>query len=970
MWYPVLNAKQKQQTMIDTFGGYNHTARPAEAEFYDMQNMSGDDFPLLSTRGKRGILPVTDEYVGHMAKDGRLLCLRESGEETLRLTVKDAVEAAELEPRPEGTSIPEPNLQTTVLCSADISDYSGEWYTFHEGRDRNKGEGPYFSWCLVGSADEDETGEWSINFQRKDAKLYGSSIIEFPNSFYKNQVFDNLEDESVSNGWLFASVTLDANSAAWLLSKPIHGQLKIGIQAKYIFTHSNATKVTVDGYYFAACEVLSSTAGANTTIQIKISIADIYNRLIGEHPNAATITGVERIPYLDGYNILSHYSSQIIYPVAYAENEYTWDEAAYRSQIAEADAADKAALEEWEANRVSAIMLNETLTEDVAAAIQKKNIQIGDTPVYVERAVCGKKGEALLYIEKPHDAITAGSEIDTGFRYLSLCSVDPATGVETSAPIGVNACEGTRTMLSMGARVVVFPDKLWVNTIERDEAGRYTDYGTLELTSTLRGQAASSGNEVRSQGVLIALCDSQYNYIGTPTIGKTAPSSPSTGAYWLDNSKTDMQLKVYSQATKMWTAVETYLKIYSVDLSAGFEAGDAVRIMDGAKAWTHPSVDFQDDKDSHIVFAAGEETPHADLTGIYGKMERGYIVVRGILKNGGALEPAQEDKVVMTVRRTVPELDYVVESNNRLWGCHYGKNADGETVNEIYACKQGDPKNWFSYEGTAMDSYAASLGTDGPFTGAAVFAGNPIFFKENYMHRVYGSYPANYQIFTQAVHGVQQGCAHSLAVVNERLFYKAQEGIYVYDGSLPYLMSESLGQQAYTRAIGADGSGKYYVSLEGADGTRDLMVYDLQKRMWYREDKLPVRYMIQLGNTLIAVTRDRRMLDLLGRNGEAEPDFEWYAESGNIGYAIAAKKFVGQMLFRMDLSPGAYVRVQIAYDNDRAYTDLYTSSEAGVGTICVPVRPHRCDHFRVRICGKGAAKLISVTKTIKGGSEK
>ena len=35
MWYPVLNAKQKQQTMIDTFGGYNHTARPAEAEARD-----------------------------------------------------------------------------------------------------------------------------------------------------------------------------------------------------------------------------------------------------------------------------------------------------------------------------------------------------------------------------------------------------------------------------------------------------------------------------------------------------------------------------------------------------------------------------------------------------------------------------------------------------------------------------------------------------------------------------------------------------------------------------------------------------------------------------------------------------------------------------------------------------------------------------------------------------------------------
>ena len=108
--------------------------------------------------------------------------------------------------------------------------------------------------------------------------------------------------------------------------------------------------------------------------------------------------------------------------------------------------------------------------------------------------------------------------------------------------------------------------------------------------------------------------------------------------------------------------------------------------------------------------------------------------------------------------------------------------------------------------------------------------------------------------------------------------------------------------------------------------------------------------------------------DLSGTYGEAESAFEWYAESGNIGYAVANKKTVGRMLLRLDVSPGAYARVQIAYDRDKAYTDIYTTGESGIGSVLVPVKPHRCDHFRLRICGKGQVKLISVCKTIYGGS--
>ena len=49
-----------------------------------------------------------------------------------------------------------------------------------------------------------------------------------------------------------------------------------------------------------------------------------------------------------------------------------------------------------------------------------------------------------------------------------------------------------------------------------------------------------------------------------------------------------------------------------------------------------------------------------------------------------------------SIHRLVPDLDFVVENGNRLWGCRY----DGQ-VNEIYASCLGDFTNWWRFDGVA-----------------------------------------------------------------------------------------------------------------------------------------------------------------------------------------------------------------------------------------------------------------------------
>ena len=128
------------------------------------------------------------------------------------------------------------------------------------------------------------------------------------------------------------------------------------------------------------------------------------------------------------------------------------------------------------------------------------------------------------------------------------------------------------------------------------------------------------------------------------------------------------------------------------------------------------------------------------------------------------------------LERKVPDLTCICECDNRIWG------AEGKT---IYASALGDPTNFYVYDGVSTDSYAVAVGTEGEFTGCIAYSSTVLFWKENCLHKVLGSYPAQYEIYTYTVPGIQKGSEKSLAVINETLFYKGRNGVYAYSGGTP-----------------------------------------------------------------------------------------------------------------------------------------------------------------------------------------
>jgi hypothetical protein len=512
----------------------------------------------------------------------------------------------------------------------------------------------------------------------------------------------------------------------------------------------------------------------------------------------------------------------------------------------------------------------------------------------------------------------------------SLCYIDGADFFidEYKVELGLStkAEDCPKTLVSMGAYVVIMPDKKYVNTAD------LTDFGNIEAIVTTNTTTT------------FEMCRVDGSAFEGATVSNSAPIDPEHLSYWVDTSSTPHTLKQWSETSDMWVAIATtYVKISAAGIGKPFEIGDGVTIS-GIEI-----EQLSDLNNTMIVWDKGDD----------------YIVVTGILD----LYSTQGADKPITITRQMPTMDFIIESENRLWGCRYGVALNGEVVNEIYASKLGDFKNWNCFMGIATDSYAATVGTYGKFTGAIAHMGYPIFFKENFMHKVYGNYPANYQINTTTCRGVQEGSHKSLAIVNEVLYYKSRTAICAYDGSLPQEISYALGDVSYSDAVACNHGNKYYISMR--DETEwHLFVYDTAKRMWHKEDNTRVEAFCSCRGELYYIDHaDRKVKTMFGSGDKDSSKVEWMAETGVIGTAEPDKKYISKLNIRMSLEVGAKVYVYIQYDSLGEWEHLFMMEGTSLRSFTVPIRPRRCDHLRLRIEGIGDAKIYSISKTIEQGSD-
>jgi len=548
--------------------------------------------------------------------------------------------------------------------------------------------------------------------------------------------------------------------------------------------------------------------------------------------------------------------------------------------------------------------------------------------------------DALCYVDGTKLVI---NEYPVEMGLVTECDTCPKKSYCTAYEEGKPACQ--KQLISMGAYVIVWPDKKYINTAD------LSDFGNIEAF-----YPGVDGQTVQADYEMCKMDGTVY----TGAYKSASAPNPEEHKLWIDISTTPHTLKQYSETSAVWTQIATtYIKISAPNISQNFKQYDAVKITgfpaESKQLAELDGVTFPLWEAYHDPGVSEGENQRAEGT-------NDYIVIVGILDEAVTYNSA------LRLERTMPIMDFVVESDNRLFGCRYGPAANGEVVNEIYASKLGDFRNWGCFMQISTDSWVGGVGTDGQFTGAITHMGYPLFFKENCVHKVYGKYPANFQIQTTACRGVQKDCERSLAIVNETLFYKSRSGVCAYDGSLPAEVSYALGNEAYSNAVGGAHGNKYYISMLDVDNAYNLFVFDTAKGMWHKEDDFQAESFCSCDGEMYAVSGGK-IVTMLGTGTPEEDPVEWMAQTGEIGISSPDMKYISKLNVRMQADVGSEVRFYVQYDFSNSWEHLFTLRGTSLRSFSVPIRPKRCDHLKLRIEGVGEAKIYSIVKTIEQGSD-
>ena len=495
-----------------------------------------------------------------------------------------------------------------------------------------------------------------------------------------------------------------------------------------------------------------------------------------------------------------------------------------------------------------------------------------------------------------------------------LCWVDGGRFYYDGTAYGGQLRSGEKQLVGMGAYVLIFPDVMRFNT------------STKEMDSLSASYSAEGA-------VTMRLCKLDGSDYGNVVSSDEQPESAQKGDYWLDKGNEHPVLRMYTG--DQWISIPTtYVRIEAEGIGHGFAAGDAVEIS-GAAA--------ESLNGSHLIEAVTD----------------GSITVIGII-DGEASQTGG-----LKVERSVPEMDFVCELNNRIWGCSSEKH-------EIYACKLGDATNWRAYSGLASDSYAATVGSAGDFTGCVSFGGQALFFKEDMLHKVMGTKPGNFQITDVPLRGVQKGSEKSLCIVNENLMYKSAESVVVYDGGTPMDVSDALGTGMYYDAAAGVQGDRYYISMRDEAGAWHMFVFDEAKGIWFREDGTQARWFAQLRGQLYYIDSGNRMMAVRGLyepGATIEGAFDWYAETGDMLVNLPDNKYVSRIQLRAGVEKGAKLKLEMQYDSSGEWVTVFERGYSRKASFTVPIIPARCDHFRMRISGHGRSCIYAVGRELEKGSE-
>lgn len=543
--------------------------------------------------------------------------------------------------------------------------------------------------------------------------------------------------------------------------------------------------------------------------------------------------------------------------------------------------------------------------------------------------------------------------VDNGELYVDSELKSFAEGVTLSE-------NGRKTIAKLNSQIIIYPDKVWYNISDNTSGTIEQRYEHTALTSV------DSSTKIRNMAFFTyAKEDGSTRRVYAN--GKTGWAGDATmGTISTDNTF-PLKIQTSGHGDPYYYVVykpdHEFIQLDVPNTSGDFKfkKGDLVKIS--LRSADSHLEDLLVNKDGNSVYAWVQIVSvryYEDDSGS-SPVNRARISFRGILPESYIVT-----NNVITVERIAPDMAFLIESNNRLWGC----SQDGH---HIYGSQLGDATVWNSLEGISTDAWETTIGSDGEFTGAISYNGSPHFFKEDRLIRLAISSIGAHQTKEILCRGVQKGCASSLVDVSGALIYKSPDCICSYNGAMPIDISKELGDENYSEASAGVVFDKYYISMKHISGEWYIFVYDTKNATWSKEDSIQASFFCNYENDLLFCSNNI-LNSIVGSSKLSDPpiiedDIEWYIESAPIGYYTADHKYLKKVNLRVTLDSDATATLYTKYDMGE-WEEQYTVNGAGTRLNTLPIMPQRCDHFRWKLIGKGECVIHSVFKTYEEGSDK
>jgi hypothetical protein len=612
-----------------------------------------------------------------------------------------------------------------------------------------------------------------------------------------------------------------------------------------------------------------------------------------------------------------------------------------------------------------------------------------------------------------------------------MLKYEPDDTSEATILIADAVTDSEKQLVGMGTKILIWPDKKQFDTAsgelrELEMSWQFEPDGSMVTfkVETILANAKNVEKTYPSGVMTFTPCDENgTTYLGVE-YGTTLPTnSLYDGRLFLlvqdenyPNAGKNV-LEQYSTTTRGWTDIPLeYCRIYAKGIGEKIKRSDSVQFENLPSALeqilSDPLASYFEIQDSGDDYLVIKITPNTESIRFYCKIvqcvgvtinfdtEKAAIETfyfasgydhntnswtpdadaiaakncRFVMLNDGTwgLWEISGDSGYTTIERQVPDLDYITVCDNRVWGC-------SSTENVLYACKLGNPASWYSYQGIASDSYAVTVGSDGAFTGAASCRSYVLFFKENTLHKVYGTKPSDFQVSTLPCRGVAKNAAKSLCVINEALYYLSAEGVMMWEGSLPGKISSALDPDKLAnaaRAVAGSLDGRYYLQIE-TDAEKRLLVYDTERGIW-NEENVAGTEMVSTGRQLylwdgeglwaVLPTREKDYETADAAQTESTLAYEWI--SGDIGLDNPDDKYISRITVRMDAEARSTVHIYASYDGEPWEQLGEATTSTTKARLDVPIVPARHDTMRLRIQGTGRVTLRSVAFTFAGSRGK